>query len=74
MHDVLNVTVGERCVPNEAALLAAKLKADFRIADWSSTSSPTILLIIQKLDTSEMRRKAIIAEFKALGCEVTEQT
>ena len=73
MHGVLRVILSEGCDPVKPARLAAKMKFECRIADWSSAPSSACLAIVQKLDTSAQRRKAIIAEFNASGCEVIEQ-
>jgi len=73
MQGVLSVILNEQSDPMKAARLAAKMKAECRIADWSSKLSPACLAIILKLDTSDLRRKSIVAEFNALGCEVIEQ-
>jgi hypothetical protein len=73
MQGVLSVILSEEGDPMRAARLAAKMKAEFRIADWNPKLSPPRLAIILKLDTSDLGRKMIIAEFNALGCEVIEQ-
>ena len=70
MQEVLSVILSEGSDPTKAGRLAAKLKAECRIADCSAKLSPARLAIILKLDTSDLRRKAIIAEFNAVGCEV----
>jgi hypothetical protein len=70
MQGVLSVILSKESDPTTVTRLAAKMKTECRIADWSSKLSPARLAIILKLDTSDMRRKAIIAEFNALGCEV----
>ena len=72
MRGVLSVILSEEGDPGKAAKLAAIMKAQCRIADWSSTLSPPGLAIILKLDTSELRREAIVGEFNALGLEVIE--
>ncbi len=73
MQGVLSVILSEESDPTKATRLAAKMKAECRIADWSAKLSPARLAIILKLDTSDLRRKAIIAEFNALGYEVTNE-
>jgi hypothetical protein len=70
MQSVLSVMLSEESDPTTAIWLATKMKTECRIADWSSKLSPARLAIILKLDTSGLRRKAIIAEFNAVGCEV----
>ena len=72
MQGILSVILGEESDRLRAAKMAAKMKAECRIADWSSTLSPPRLAIILKLDTSELRRRAIVGEFNALGLEVIE--
>ena len=68
MHGVISVILSEE----GDRLRAAKMKAECRIADWSSTLSPPRLAIVLKLDTSELRHKAIVGEFNASGLEVVE--
>ena len=70
MQGVLSMILSEESDPTKAVKLANKMKTECRIADWSSKLSPARLAIILKLDTSDLRRKAIIAEFNAVGCEV----
>ena len=73
MQGVLSVILSEGSDPMKAARLAAKMKAEFRIADWNAKLSPQRLAIILKLDTSDLLRKKIIAEFNDLRCEVIEE-
>ena len=70
MQGVLSVILSEESGSAEAIKLATKMKTECRIADWNPKLSLARLAIILKLDTSDLRRKAIIAEFNALGCEV----
>ena len=72
MHRVLHVMILEEGDPSSATRLAATMKADHRIADWTSTALPPRLAIVLKFDTSELQHRTIIREFNDLGFEVIE--